>query len=167
SLPEAELEPILYRLHDRAAALHLFRVAAGLDSLVPGEGEILGQVRVAATSGKTGPLLDRLFRQALHAGRRVRAETAIGESPASVSSAAAVLAAQVFDDLRGRRILVIGAGKISELTARSLASRGAEISFVANRTLGRAEELARAFGGEPLPLERVPEELERADVVVS
>jgi glutamyl-tRNA reductase len=112
-------------------------------------------------------LLDRLFRQALHAGKKVRTETAIGESPASVSSAAAVLAAQVFDDLRGRRILVIGAGKISELTARSLASRGAEISFVANRTLDRAEELARAFGGEPLPLERVPEELERSDVVVS
>jgi glutamyl-tRNA reductase len=156
-----------YRLRDGAAALHLFRVAAGLDSMVPGEGEILGQVRTAFEAGATGPLLDRLFRDALHAGRKVRAETAIGESPASVSSAAAVLAAQVFDDLAGRRILVIGAGKISELTARNLASRGAEISFVANRTLDRAAELARAFGGEPLPLDRVPEELERADVVVS
>jgi glutamyl-tRNA reductase len=156
-----------YRLHDAAAALHLFRVAGGLDSMVPGEGEILGQVRTAYEAGATGPLLDRLFRQALHAGKKVRTETAIGESPASVSSAAAVLAAQVFDDLRGRRILVIGAGKISELTARSLASRGAEISFVANRTLDRAAELAKAFGGEPLPLDRVPEELVRADVVVS
>ena len=156
-----------YRLRDAAAALHLFRVAGGLDSMVPGEGEILGQVRAAYEVGATGPLLDRLFRQALHAGKKIRTETAIGESPASVSSAAAVLAEQVFDDLDGRRILVIGAGKMSELTARSLASRGAEISFVANRTLDRAEELARAFGGEPLPLERVPEELERADVVVS
>ena len=74
----SEVEPALYRLQDRAAAHHLFRVAAGLDSLVPGEGEILGQVRVAEELGTTGPLLDRVFRQALHAGRKVRAETAIG-----------------------------------------------------------------------------------------
>ncbi len=77
-----EVEPALYRLEDRAAAHHLFRVAAGLDSLVPGEGEILGQVRLAYELGTTGPLLDRVFRQALHAGRKVRAQTAIGESPA-------------------------------------------------------------------------------------
>src|SRR5205823_9802674 len=85
---EPDVEPALYRLHDRAAAHHLFRVAAGLDSLVPGEGEILGQVRLAHELGTTGPLLDRVFRQALHAGRKVRAQTAIGQSPASVSAAA-------------------------------------------------------------------------------
>jgi glutamyl-tRNA reductase len=89
---EPEVEPALYRLRDQAAALHLFRVAAGLDSLVPGEGEILGQVRAAYEAGSPGQLLDRVFRQALHAGRKVRAQTAIGESPASVSSAAAALA---------------------------------------------------------------------------
>ena len=89
----AALAPVLYRLGDDSAALHLFRVAAGLDSLVPGEGEILGQVRDAFEVGATGPLLDRLFRQALHAGRRARVETAIGESPASVPAAAAALAA--------------------------------------------------------------------------
>jgi glutamyl-tRNA reductase len=154
-------------LSDEAAALHLFRVAAGLDSMVPGEGEILGQVRAAYESGTTGLLLDRLFRQALHAGRRARVETAIGESPASVSSAAAVLAEQVFGDLRGRRILLIGAGKIGDLAARNLLSRGAEIAWIANRTTDRADELARRLGGEPLPLDRVGEQLAAADVVVS
>ena len=161
------LRPVLYRLADEAAALHLFRVAAGLDSMVPGEGEILGQVRTAYESGATGPLLDRLFRQALHAGRKVRSETAIGENPASVSSAAAALAEQVFGDLSGCRVLLVGAGKIGELAARSLVSRGAEISLVANRSPERAGELARRFGGEPLPLDRVGDELARADVVLS
>jgi len=161
------LRPVLYTLSDEAAALHLFRVAAGLDSMVPGEGEILGQVRAAYETGRTGPLLDRLFRQALHAGKKVRSETAIGENPASVSSAAAALAEQVFGDLRGCRVLLVGAGKIGELAARSLVSRGAEISLVANRSLERAGELARRVGGDPLPLERVGEELARADVVLS
>src|SRR5205823_6654714 len=134
-----------YRLRDQAAALHLFRVAAGLDSLVPGEGEILGQVRAAYEAGSPGQLLDRVFRQALHAGRKVRAQTAIGESPASVSSAAAALAEQVFGDLDGCRILLIGAGKIGELAARNLASRGARIAFVANRSLEKAADLAGHF----------------------
>jgi glutamyl-tRNA reductase len=164
---ESELGPALYRLRDEAAALHLFRVAAGLDSMVPGEGEILGQVRGAHGASATGPILDRLFRQALHAGKKARTETAIGESPASVSSAAAALAEQVFGDLRGRSVLVVGAGKVGELAVRSLVARGATIAFVANRTLGRAAELARQFGAEPIPLERVDGELERADVVLS
>jgi len=167
----AELEPdvegALYRLSDQAAALHLFRVAAGLDSLVPGEGEILGQVRTAYESGTTGPLLDRVFRQALHAGRKVRAQTAIGESPASVSAAAAALAEQVFGDLDGRAILLVGAGKISEQAARNLLTRGARIAFVANRTLDRAQELAARFGAEALPLEQIEDELATADVVVA
>ena len=88
----APLAPLAYRLADESAALHLFRVAAGLDSLVPGEGEILGQVRDAFEAATPGPLLDRTFRMALHAGRRARVETAIGESPASVPAAAAALA---------------------------------------------------------------------------
>ena len=164
---EPEVEQALYRLHDHAAALHLFRVAAGLDSLVPGEGEILGQVRAAYELGATAMLLDRVFRQALHAGRKVRAQTAIGESPASVSSAAAALAEQVFGDLDGRLILLVGAGKISEQAARNLLTRRARIAFVANRTLDRAEELARRFGAEPVPLERIEEQLVAADVVVA
>ena len=136
---EADVEPALYRLHDQAAALHLFRVAAGLDSLVPGEGEILGQVRVAYESGTPGLVLDRLFRQALHSGRKVRAQTAIGESPASVSSAAAALAEQVFGDLAGSRILLIGAGKVGDQAARNLRTRGAEIVLTANSKTEREE----------------------------
>ncbi|HZC30929.1 MAG TPA: glutamyl-tRNA reductase [Gaiellaceae bacterium] len=135
----SEAEHALYRLRDQAAALHLFRVAAGLDSLVPGEGEILGQVRTAYEAGTTGPLLERVFRQALHAGRKVRAQTAIGESPASVSSAAAALAAQVFGDLDGCSTLLIGAGEVGEQAARSLRARGARVDFVANSKTDRAE----------------------------
>ncbi len=162
-----DLAAALYRLRDEAAALHLFRVAAGLDSLVPGEGEILGQVRAAFEGGMAGPFLDRLFRQALHTGKRVRMETAIGESPASVPSAAAALAQQVFGDLTGHRVLLLGAGKISEAAARNLRSRGAEIAVVANRTLEHGEDLARKLGARAVALDTVAAELERADVVVS
>jgi len=161
------LDGVVYRLHEDAAALHLFRVAAGLDSLVPGEGEILGQVRAAYESVEPGPMLDHVFRQSLAVGKRVRTETAIGESPASVSSAAAALAAQVFGDLKGRRVLLVGAGRIGELAASNLASRGAEIAFVANRTLETARELAQRFGGQALTLDQVAARLGEIDVVVS
>jgi glutamyl-tRNA reductase len=164
---EEELGPSLYRLRDEAAALHLFRVAAGLDSMVPGEGEILGQVRGAHEAGATGPILDRLFRDALHAGKKARTETAIGESPASVSSAAAALAEQVFGELRGRTVLVIGAGEAGELAIKSLRARGAAIAFVANRTRERAEELTRQFGGNALSLSAVADSLQDVDVVLS
>jgi glutamyl-tRNA reductase len=157
----------LYRLRGEAAALHLFRVAAGLDSLVPGEGEILGQVREAYEAGACGPVLDRLFRQALHAGKKVRTDTAIGESPASISSAAAALAEQVFGDLEGCRLLLIGAGEVSELAAQSLAKRGATISGVTSRTQSQAQELARRFGGSAVPFDELGQELARADVVIS
>jgi glutamyl-tRNA reductase len=151
----ALLEPaehVLYRLRDRAAALHLFRVAAGLDSLVPGEGEILGQVRAAYETGTPGLLLDRVFRQALHTGRKVRAQTAIGESPASVSSAAAALAEQVFGDLDGCRVLMLGAGEVGEQAAKSLRARGAEILLTANSKTDHGQLAAQ---------------LAHADVVVS
>jgi glutamyl-tRNA reductase len=164
---EPELAPALYRLRDEAAALHLFRVAAGLDSLVPGEGEILGQVRAAWDSGSGGAFLNRLFRQALHAGRKVRSQTAIGESPASVPAAAAALAERVFGELEGRTILIVGAGEIGEQAARTLVSRGARVVGVANRTLERGAALVEQVGGEALPIERLEDELARADVVVS
>jgi glutamyl-tRNA reductase len=166
-LAGVSLDGVLYHLRDEPAALHLFRVASGLDSLVPGEGEILGQVRAAYESVSPGPLLDRVFRQALAVGKRVRTETAIGESPASVSSAAAALAAQVFGDLAERRVMLIGAGRIGELAAGNLASRGARIAYVANRTLETGRRLADRFGGSAIALSDVPAHLAEIDVVVS
>jgi glutamyl-tRNA reductase len=163
----AELEPYLYRLHQEAAAVHLFRVAAGLDSMVPGEGEILGQVRTAYEHGSVGPMLDRLFRDALHAGKKVRTDTAIAESPGTTSSAAAALAAQVFGNLDGSQIAIVGAGKIGALAARRLIKRGAKLSFVANRTTSRGQLLADRLGGEAIPFERVAEVAGTADILVS
>ena len=165
ALLEDEVE--LYRMTDEAAALHLFRVAAGLDSLVPGEGEILGQVRDAYEAGAHGPVLDRLFREALRVGKKVRTETAINESPSSVSSAAAALAQQVFGDLADCRVLLVGAGEVSELAARALAARGATIGAVTSRTQANAERLAGAFDSHAVPFDRLGSELEHADVVVS
>jgi glutamyl-tRNA reductase len=162
-----EVAALSYRLVDHAAALHLFRVAAGLDSLVPGEGEILGQVRAAYEAGAPGPLLNRLFHDALHAGKKARAQTTIAESPASVPSAGAALAQQVFGDLTGRRVLIVGAGKVGELAARSLAARGAQLVAVANRSDAHGHELASRFGAHAIPMERLAEELASADVAVT
>jgi glutamyl-tRNA reductase len=170
-LSEDELEPALYVVRDEPVALHLFRVAAGLDSVVPGEPQILGQVReahrLAEAAGAAGPLLNRLFPQALHTGKRVRSETAVAGRPASVAAAAAQLAREVFGELAGRHILIIGAGKMGELAAGSLVSGGVENVFIANRTLERAAALAARFGGRAVAFERLGAELERADVVVS
>ena len=161
------LAPLVYRLRDESAALHLFRVAAGLDSLVPGEGEILGQVRQAYEAGATGPLLDRLFRSALHAGRRARVETSIGESPASVPAAAAALAQQVFEQLEGRRVVLLGAGKMGESTARNLVTRGAVVASVVNRSAAKGEEVARRLRARAVSFDRLVDELRDADVVVA
>jgi glutamyl-tRNA reductase len=170
-MTETEIAPSLYTLTDDAAALHAFRVAAGLDSLIPGEAQILGQVKgayeLAKAADTAGPVLHRLFRQALRVGRRVRNETAIGENPASISSAAAELAERVFGSLEGRRILILGAGKMSDLATVNLVSRGVESVFVANRSVERAERLASRFGGRAVGLEDVERELEHADVVVA
>ncbi len=167
SLGGDEVASLAYRLSDHAAALHLFRVAAGLDSLVPGEGEILGQVRDAHETGAPGPLLNRLFHDALHAGKRARTQTTIAESPASVSSAGAALAQQVFGELGGRRVLVVGAGKVGELAVRSLAARGAVVTAVANRTPAHGEELAGRVGARAAALDELASELANVDVVVT
>jgi glutamyl-tRNA reductase len=170
-LSQSELAPALYSVTDEAAAVHLFRVAAGLDSMVPGEAQILGQVReayeAAREAGTTGSTLHRLFRQALRVGKRVRTETAIGENPASVSSAAAELAERVFEGLEGRKILLIGAGKTADLTAANLISRGVGEIVVGNRSHERAEALARRFGGRAVGLDALEGELTHADVVVA
>ena len=149
------LDSVVYRLHDEAAAVHLFRVAAGLDSLVPGEAEILGQVR-ARVRGRARPgrcSTASSARRSRSASASAR-ETAIGESPASVPAAAAALAQQVFGDLRDRRVLVVGAGRMGELATANLSSRGATIAYVANRSEERAVELAERFGATPIGARR-------------
>ncbi len=149
---------------------HLFRVVAGLDSLVPGEAQILGQVRqaydAALTAGTTGPLLNRLFEDALHAGKRVRTEARLAEVPESVAASAVELAAGALGGLERRRALLFGAGKMSELAARDLGARGAEV-VVSSRTLESAQELAERVGGTATPFDAVAVELEHADLVLS
>jgi glutamyl-tRNA reductase len=170
-LPGEELEGSLYVMTDDAAALHLFRVAAGLDSMVRGEGQILGQVRAAyeasQAAGASGPTLHRLFRHALQAGKRVRTETGIAENPASIASAAVELVERVFGELAGTRLLVLGAGKMGEQTAVGLIARGATDVVVANRSLERATTVAARFGARATGLDDLEGELGAADVVVA
>jgi glutamyl-tRNA reductase len=166
-----ELLGSIYSLRGLEAVRHLFSVAAGLDSMIVGEAEIQGQVKrayeLALVAGVTGPVSNRLFRDALAAGKRARAETAIGRSQASISSVAVALAAEFLGDLGSRRVLVIGAGENAELAARSLRERGVRTVFVANRRYDRALGLAKRFGGDAVAFDDLPEELERADIVVS
>lgn len=166
-----ELIESLYSRRGTEAANHLFDVAAGLDSMILGEAEIQGQVKrayeLALVEGATGPILNRLFRGALAAGKRVRSETAIGEGGISVPSAAVHLATGHLGDLSSRKVLLIGAGETAELTARALAARGAEAVFVANRRYDRAIGLASRFGGSAIRLDDLPAELAKADIVVS
>ena len=166
-----ELIESLYSYRGIEAARHLYRVAAGLDSMILGEAEIQGQVKrayeLALVEGATGAILNRLFRGALAAGKRVRGETRIGEGGISVPSAAVQLATRTLGDLTGRHVLLIGAGETAELTARALTARGVETVFVANRRYDRAIGLAERFGGSAVRLEDLPAQLEIADIVVS
>jgi glutamyl-tRNA reductase len=166
-----ELEPLLYTLEGDGATEHLFSVAAGLDSMVPGEAQILAQLRDAYADaldlGSTGPVSNRLFHQALEAGKRVRHETAIGELNASVASVAASLVRERLGSLEAAAVLVIGAGKIAELVATNLYGRGARAIVVANRDPARAAALAERFGGRPAGLDELPQAVADADVVVS
>jgi len=161
----------LYSLRDEEAARHLFRVTAGLDSMIVGEAEIQGQVKrayeLALVEGVTGPVINRLFRGALSAGKRARAETAIGEKGVSIPSVAVELARQHLGDLADRKVVLIGAGETAELTARALAARGVQTVFVANRRYNRAIGLAERFGGSALRINDLPVYLETADIVVS
>jgi glutamyl-tRNA reductase len=170
-LRPTELLGSLYSLREREAVEHLFAVTAGLDSMIVGEAEIQGQVKrsyeMALVEGVSGPVSNRLFRDALAAGKRVRTETGIGRSNVSVSTVAVRLAADFLGDLADRRVLVIGAGENAELTARTLRDRGVEAMFVANRRYDRALGLAQRFGGRAVTFEELPRELEEADIVVS
>ena len=166
-----ELAESIYSPRNCEAARQLFRVTAGLESMVLGEAEIQGQVRRAhehaLQAGASGPLTNRLFSAALTTGKRVRSETAIGASRVSVPSVAVDLARGVLGALEGRHVVVIGAGETSELTASALADRGVATMFIANRHADRALSLAQRFGGSVVGLERLPEQLVQADIVVS
>jgi glutamyl-tRNA reductase len=165
-----DLDGVLARWDEGEAVSHLFRVAAGLDSLVPGEAQILGQVREAyesaRTRGATGALLNRLFEDALHAGKRVRTEVRLHELPESVASSAVELGARELGGLEGRLALLFGAGKMSELAARDLRARGADV-VVASRTLESAKDLAERVGGRASAFDAVAVELPEADLVIS
>ena len=166
-----ELVSSLYSLRDGEAVRHLFEVAAGLDSMIVGEAEVLGQVKrayeLALVEGATGPIANRLFRDAITAGKRARTETALGRAHDSVSSVAVDLARSTLGDLGSRTVLVIGAGETAELTAKALHMRGADTVFVANRRYDRAIGLAQRFGGTAVRFEDLPVQLLMSDIVVS
>jgi glutamyl-tRNA reductase len=170
-IPPTELLGSLYSLRGMDSVRHLFEVASGLDSMIVGEAEVQGQVKrayeLALVEGVTGPITNRLFRDALGAGKRTRTETAIGRSRVSVSSVAVELARSVLGELSSRRVLVIGAGENGELTAKALRERGVETIFVANRRYDRAIGLAQRFGGKAIRFDDLPGELIHADIVVS
>jgi glutamyl-tRNA reductase len=170
-IPPTELLGSLYSLRGMDAVRHLFGVAAGLESMIVGEAEIQGQVKrayeLALVEGVTGPIVNRLFRDALATGKRARTETAIGRSRVSVSSVAVELARGIIGELDSRRVLVIGAGENGELTAKALRERGVETVFVANRRYDRAIGLAQRFGGQAVRFDDLPRELQGADIVVS
>ena len=165
-----ELTDHVYTYHDTAAVAHLFTVAAGLDSALLGESEILGQVRraweVAADEDASGPTLGQLFRHAVEVGKRVRHETGIGRRVTSLSSAAVALAGDRLGGLAGRRVLVVGAGTMGERIATVAASRGAEV-VVANRTVDRARGVAEQVGGSAVGLLSLPSALVEVDAVLT
>ena len=170
-LAPEELSDHLYTFHDAAAVAHLFSVAAGLDSAVLGESEILGQVRsaweVAAAERAAGSAMHLLFRHAVEVGKRVRTETGIGRSSVSVSSAAVALASERLGGLEGRRVLVLGAGEMGEGMLVSLVDAGVRDVRVANRTPERATALAERVGGRAIPMSDLGAALAEVDVLLT
>jgi glutamyl-tRNA reductase len=170
-LPAADLSRYLYRLRSLEAARHLFRVAASLDSMVVGEPQILGQVKeayqAAQECGALGRVLDGLLQHSFEAAKKVRSRTGIARHPVSVSHAAVSLARQIFGVLEGRTVVVLGAGKMSELAVRHLVEEGVRSIIVSNRTYERAVELAERFGGKAVRFESLAEQFEAADILIA
>jgi glutamyl-tRNA reductase len=169
---DVDLTPHIYVKEGIAAVEHLFAVTSGLDSMVIGETEITGQVKnayqAAQEAGLTGRILNRLFQTALQAAKEIRTQTAIGRGATSVGSVAVELAERVFaGDLSEKTVMILGAGKMGEACVRHLTKRGARSVLVANRSPGRAESLAAAFGGRALPFEERLTALADADILVS
>ncbi len=161
----------LYSHQDQNAITHLFSVSSGLDSMILGENQILGQVRKAYMAAReasvTGPILDRLFPWALKVGKRARSQTRICQGASSVSAAAVELAETIFGNLQGRRLMLLGAGKMSEKALKLLLKAGVERVKVVNRTFQRASELAEQCGGEAVPYEQLDKALAEVDVLIS
>ena len=170
-LDPERIAPYLYTHRDREAIAHLLRVASGLDSMVLGEPQILGQVKSAfqsaRTAGTVGKLLERLFQHCFSVAKQVRTDTAIGNSPVSIAFAAVRLAHQIFSDLRAQTALLVGAGETIELAARHLEQQGIGRIIVANRTVERAHVLAAQFGGYAISLTELANHLPEADIVIS
>lgn len=170
--PDGEaLDACLYSMREAEAVRHLMEVAAGLDSMILGEGQVLGQVRsalqIAEDAGTAGGLVSAVFQRALQAGKRVRAETQISRGAVSVSGAAVELAREIFGSLIGRCALIVGAGETGELTVRLLADEGVTSVIVANRTFDRARELAERLGGSAVNFDALEDAMAAADIVIS
>src|SRR5690606_13649918 len=170
-LPREQVEPVIYSSEDADAVRHLMRVACGLDSMVLGEPQILGQMKsafaVAQDAATIGSGLYRVFDDVFSVAKQVRTETAIGENPVSVAFAAVTLAQQIFTDIHSASALMIGAGRTIELVVQHLKEAGVPNIVVANRTLAHAHELHRKYGVREVLLADIPQELEHADIVVS
>ncbi|TVP89715.1 MAG: glutamyl-tRNA reductase [Pseudomonadaceae bacterium] len=170
-LPAEQLTGSSYQYQESAAVRHMMRVAAGLDSMVLGEPQILGQMKdawqAARTAGTLGPQLDRLFQSTFNTVKQVRTDTAIGENPVSVAFAAVSLSRQIFSDLRRSTALLIGAGETITLVARHLYQQGVSKIIVANRTLERAQQLSDELGGRAIVLNQIPDVLAECDIVIS
>ena len=170
-LPTGELEDYLEERRERRAVEHLFRVAAGLESMILGEPDIVRQVKTAyaqaSDAGTAGPMLNPLFHRALSVAKRARTETQLGRGAFSVGHVAAEMAESIFGSLAGRSILILGAGEMSEATARHLAASGANSVFVANRTFDRAARLAETLNGQAIHYDVFPAHLAQADIVIA
>ncbi|MCB1842300.1 MAG: glutamyl-tRNA reductase [Halioglobus sp.] len=170
-LSAEEIHRCAYHYEDADALKHLVQVASGLDSMVLGEPQIFGQLKsafaVASEAGSVGSHLGRLFPRVFAIAKRVRTDTAIGENPVSVAYAAVDLAGHIFSDLTRCNALLVGAGETVELVARHLVEAGVRRIVIANRTLGRARELAQKFGAEAVLLAEIPEQLVHADIVIT
>jgi glutamyl-tRNA reductase len=176
SVPPQTLQPHLYEFREREAVRHLFRVASSLDSMVVGEPQILGQVKesytIAREVGAVSSQLDPLLQRAFTVAKKVRNETQIGSSSVSIASVAVDLARNIFGSLQGKTVLLVGAGKMSELAARHLIQQGAANILVANRTQSRAEKIAAEFSGPTIHTEAIPfddlyAQAPRADIVIT
>ena len=169
--PAADSAPAFYRHEGNACVTHLFRVASGIDSMVVGETEILGQVKkayeVARSGGTAGPFLHRLFQRAFRVAKQVRTHTEISRGSVSVGSVAVDLAGKIFGELQQRKVLILGAGEISERTARALVSRGVSDLRVSNRSIERARDLAAAVGGQVVEFENWTQQCSEVDILIS